>query len=281
MADRLAFHYLPGDSLLHRWDARCKLAALLLITFGLLHTRPLSLALFTILLLWGFRLTHAPLRTLLLDMKSWSLFLLMIFLLQALSLSQGEMRPLPPLPVTVEGVETGALGCWRLGLMLSAGMLFTLVTRPQEMREAILWFLRPFPFLPAQRIALMFSLVMRFLPLLLDEAERVRTASRARLGHLRRNPFARIKVLIVPVFRRSLLRADDFALALVSRGYKEDLPVSLPGIAWLHLSPLLLLLVVVFLGSMPLSQVFRTEWSAFLDFFRYPVEWVTQSQNRL
>ena len=29
MAARLSFHFQPGDSLLHRWDPRCKLVAML------------------------------------------------------------------------------------------------------------------------------------------------------------------------------------------------------------------------------------------------------------
>lgn len=265
MADRLAFHYLHGESLLHRWDARCKLAALLFLTFGLLHARTPFLAIFTVLVLSAFRTARAPIRALLSDMKGWSVFLTMIFFLQAFSLSNQETRLIAWLPVSREGLKAASLACWRLGLILCSGMLFTLVTRPQQMQEALLWFMKPLPFLPARRIALMFSLVMRFLPLLLDEAESVRTASRSRLGNLRKNPLVRIKYLILPVFRRSLLRADDFAIALASRGYTEDIPVCLPRIRRTHLSALLLLLMVVLVGSAPVPHFLQRDWSALAD----------------
>jgi hypothetical protein len=37
VAQRIVLHYLPGQSLLHRWDPRCKVFGLLLITGTLLH----------------------------------------------------------------------------------------------------------------------------------------------------------------------------------------------------------------------------------------------------
>ena len=39
MAQRLALHYFPGHSLLHRWDGRCKFLALLMMTATLLQVQ--------------------------------------------------------------------------------------------------------------------------------------------------------------------------------------------------------------------------------------------------
>ncbi len=36
---RIAFHYFPGNSSLHHWDARCKFFGLLMITATLLQSR--------------------------------------------------------------------------------------------------------------------------------------------------------------------------------------------------------------------------------------------------
>ncbi len=272
MAGRLTFHYFQGNSPLHRWDARCKLPALFCLTFGMLHARPEPLVLFTVLLGAAFASTRAPLKSILSDMRAWGVFLVIIFLIQAVSPGDQEGWPYPWMPCTPESLSAAALTCWRLGLLLLYSVLFTMVTRPREMQDALLWFMKPLPFLPARRIALMFSLLMRFLPLLLDEVESVRTAAKSRLGHLRRNPLTRIKYLVLPVFRRSILRADELALALAARGFNEDLPVSLPGVRFSHVFPLLIMVMVVLIGSTPIVHAFSEDLGTLLDLLVKRVE---------
>jgi biotin transport system permease protein len=71
----------------------------------------------------------------------------------------------------------------------------------------------------------MVSLTLRFLPLLLHQAEEVRLAFRSRLGGKRRNPLARLRFYAVPILRKSLVRAEELAYALAARGYRDDLPI--------------------------------------------------------
>ena len=51
MVNRLTFHYYPGRSLLHRWDARCKLLGILLIGLQLFQAPCFSLAALSVTLL--------------------------------------------------------------------------------------------------------------------------------------------------------------------------------------------------------------------------------------
>jgi energy-coupling factor transporter transmembrane protein EcfT len=125
--------------------------------------------------------------------------------------------------------------------MLGYASLFTAVTRPRELLEALAWFLHPFRFLPTRRIAFMATLAMRFLPLILDELDEVNQANKARLGERRRNPVARAKHLLLPALRRSFTRADELALALAARGYREDLTVEWSAFPPRHLIPVILL----------------------------------------
>jgi energy-coupling factor transporter transmembrane protein EcfT len=152
-------------------------------------------------------------------------------------------------------VFAALLSIWRLGLILCYAMLFSMVTRPHELQEAVMWLLRPFPFLPARRIGLMVSLMLRFLPLILDQAEEVQAATRARLGNQRRNPVLRMKYFVLPLFRRSIKRADDLTNALVARGYRDDLPVSFSSLPMKHMAGLapLLFLIAFWAGWIPHS----------------------------
>jgi energy-coupling factor transporter transmembrane protein EcfT len=88
----------------------------------------------------------------------------------------------------------------------------------------------------------MVSLTLRFFSIILDQAEEVRLAHKARLGDQNRNPFRKAKFLALPLLRRSFCRAEDVTLAIAARGYRDDLPLQLPKLPLLHLVPLLFLL---------------------------------------
>ena len=145
-------------------------------------------------------------------------------------------RPFAAIPVTVQSLQLASLSCWRLALLLGYATLFTLVTSPRELEEALAQILRPFPFLPARRIGMMVSLTLRFLPLLLLQAREVRLAFRARLGEKRKNPVHRLQLFAVPILRKSLVRADELSYALAARGYRDDRPVEAEPVPVLHLA---------------------------------------------
>jgi biotin transport system permease protein len=129
-----------------------------------------------------------------------------------------------------------------LGLIFGYAVLFTAVTRPRELRDALIWIIRPVPFLPDRRIGLMVSLTLRFFSRTLDWVEEVSLAHQARLGDQNKNPFRKAKLLALPVLRRSLLEVEEVTFALAARGYREDLPIQLPKLPSSHLIPFFFLL---------------------------------------
>ena len=239
---RIAFHYFPGNSFLHLWDARCRVLGLLIITLSLLQFNVSLFILNSVILIGLFILSRLPLKQFLHEFRLWAIFLFILFLFQIL-FSQGmRLSFLPWLPVSKEGLILGGVAVWRLGLILCYATLFTAVTRPRELRDAITWFIKPVPFLSERRIGLMVSLTVHFFSVILDEAEEVRLAHKARLGDQNKNPFRRAKFLALPLLRRSFSRAEDVTLALAARGYRDDLPLQLPKLPLTHLVPLLILL---------------------------------------
>jgi energy-coupling factor transporter transmembrane protein EcfT len=82
--------------------------------------------------------------------------------------------------------------------------------------------LKPFPFIPRKRVALMMGLLLRFLPLILSAARETADAQRARAIENRRNPVYRMVKLIIPLMRRAFLEADRLATAMEARCYTED-----------------------------------------------------------
>ena len=242
---RIALHYFPGNSPLHRWDARCKFFGLLMITATLLQSKVTWLTFDSILLIGLLILSRLPLKQFFRDFWIWVIFLLALFLFQAFFTPGPRLSFFSRLPVSQDGVRLGSLTCWRLALILGYAVLFTAITRPREVQDALIWLLKPFPFLHGRRIGLMVSLTIRFFSIILDEAEEVRLAHKARLGDLKKNPVRKAKFLALPLLRRSFSRAEDVTLALAARGFRDDLPLQLPKLPYSHLIPLFL-----FLGSL-------------------------------
>jgi energy-coupling factor transporter transmembrane protein EcfT len=239
MAQRIALHYFPGNSPLHRWDARCKFFGLLTITATLLQSKIPWLIVDSGILFGVLILSQLPLRQFLRDVRTWAIFLLILFLFQAFFAPGPRLSAFPWLPVSIDGLRVGSLTCWRIGLILGYAILFTAVTRPRELRDTLIWLLKPIPFLPERRIGLMVSLTLRFFSLILDQAEEVRLAHKARLGDENKNPFRKAKFLALPLLRRSFSRAEDVTIALATRGFRDDLPLHLPKMPFSHLIPLL------------------------------------------
>jgi biotin transport system permease protein len=239
MAQRIALHYFPGNSPLHRWDARCKFFGLLTITATLLQSKIPWLIVDSGILFGVLILSQLPLRQFLRDVRTWAIFLLILFLFQAFFAPGPRLSAFPWLPVSIDGLRLGSLTCWRIGLILGYAILFTAVTRPRELRDTLIWLLKPIPFLPERRIGLMVSLTLRFFSLILDQAEEVRLAHKARLGDENKNPFRKAKFLALPLLRRSFSRAEDVTIALATRGFRDDLPLQLPKMPFSHLIPLL------------------------------------------
>jgi energy-coupling factor transporter transmembrane protein EcfT len=213
-----------------------------MITATLIQTR-ISWFIFDSLLLVGlFFLSQYPFKQLLRELRFWATFLFILFLFQSLFTPGLRLHSIPWLPVSKEGLLLGGLTCWRLGLILGYAVLFTAVTRPRELQDALIWLLKPIPFLPERRIGLMVSLTLRFFSRTLDQAEEVRLAHRARLGDRNKNPFRKAKFLALPILRRSIFEVEEVTFALAARGYRDDVPIHLSKLPLSHLTPLLFLL---------------------------------------
>lgn len=226
MAVRLALHYIPRSSKVHGWDARTKLFAVWAVTGVVLFSRPVILAVATggLPVLWG--AARLPWRLPLQTIRAWAPFLGFLFIVQAVSWESLANTPKSVVDlVPMDCVAAAALSLWRIALMILWAVLFTATTKTAEVQRAVLWALHPVPFVPGRRIAVMAGLALHLFVTLLDDVEEIRTAQRARLGDRSKNPYRRLKTVILPLFRKALDRVETTALAMAARGYREDVPV--------------------------------------------------------
>jgi len=152
----------PGESLLHRWDARCKFLGLLAVGVTLLEARGVWLVLDSGLLLGLLTLSRLPLRSFLRDLRTWAILLFALFLFQLGSLRHPAIRDTVA-PRNGRRIAMGRTDVLAPGLILGYAVLFTAVTRPRELQDAIIWLLRPVRSSPSAGWASWFPLRSVFL----------------------------------------------------------------------------------------------------------------------
>jgi len=222
MAELTALSYSRGDSFLHELDVRIKLISLILISFTVLRADPLALSILSSILILMMVNSRMPVKSSLKAFRYFFLLLLLVFLARAFSTPGSTLIDLNVIKVSRQGIYDGGLVCWRLLLVVLLSLSFVSTTRPSEIKAAVEWFLIPFPFIPAKRIAVMMSLIMRFMPVIYDQVKDTADAQRARCIENRKNPIYRLIKLIIPVIRRTFEGADDLALAMEARCFSEN-----------------------------------------------------------
>ena len=219
MAELNTFSYRPGQSGLHRLDARIKLLGLVLVSSLSMLGGYVPLAVLSVLLMALAMNCGLPLFRLVGELKYFFFLLALVFAARALSTPGEVLWQWSVLGVTWEGLQAGALMCWRLTLVIVMGLLLVNSTRVSRITGAVRWYLRPVPGLDETRIALMMGLVVRFIPGLLQRANETADAQRARCVENRKNPVYRLRVLVIPLLRNIFLEADELVQAMEARGY--------------------------------------------------------------
>ncbi len=222
MAELTTFHYYPGRSVLHLLDARFKLLFMILISVASLRADLPALGSLTAVyaaLIWHIRL---PLKSTLKELKYFFILIFVIFIARALATPGTPVLEFMEISITREGAYQGLLICWRLTLIAFLGLFLVSTSLSSEIRSAVEWFLNPFWFIPGKRIATMMGLMMRFIPLVFDQAKMTVEAQKARGVEQRKNPLYRLTRLIIPLLRRIFLDADKLALAMEARCYDEN-----------------------------------------------------------
>jgi energy-coupling factor transporter transmembrane protein EcfT len=222
MAELNAFAFTVGRSILHRHDIRFKLASLALMTAACVSAPVGGLALVSLVLVVLVKHLGLSLHVLAGALRFLLLFLLFILAARALT-TPGEMiAALGPVTVTRQGLVQGAVIGWRLINIVMLSLLFVRSTRPAELKAGVAWLLRPLPGIDAGQAAVMVGLIVRFIPVLHHQIDATRTAWRARGGDWRRHPLRHIKHLVLPAMRRTVLSADQLALAMESRCFSPQ-----------------------------------------------------------
>ena len=218
--------YYPVDSLMHRLDGRNKIIITLLYLASLfVASRGLDFAILTLLFVLMVVFSRVPVRLIWRGLRFVIIVVLLTVIFNIFFYPGEEIWRWGILRITREGISHGLLMGLRILLLISAGPLLTLTTKPMDLTDAMERLLSPLQIIrvPAHEIAMVMSIALRFIPTLMEELERIILAQRARgasfadkkLGERMRQ----ILPLVVPLFVSAFRRADELAQAMEAKCY--------------------------------------------------------------
>lgn len=219
--------YYPVDSVLHRMDPRTKLFGTLVYIVTLFIADTVwAYAAAALFLAAAVRLSKVPVKFMVRGLKS-IVFLLLISVSFNLFLTPGTpIFKIGFLQMTWEGLEFAVFMAVRLIFLVLGSTILTLTTTPNQLTDGLeksLGFLSKVG-VPVHEVSMMMSIALRFIPILIEETDKIMKAQMARgadfeSGNLIQKAKAMVP-LLVPLFISAFRRATDLAMAMEARCYR-------------------------------------------------------------
>lgn len=220
--------YYPAKSVLHRLDPRVKLVSTLLYLISLFLFKSIpGYIVATVFLVAVIRLSKVPFSYIVKGLKPIVMLLMITVLFNLFLTRDGEVLFHAWIfTITEGGLKTAVYMAIRLIYLIIGSSLMTFTTTPNELTDGIEKLLHPLNKIrvPVHEVAMMMSIALRFIPILLEETDKIMKAQIARGADLESgNIIQRAKNMIpilVPLFVSAFRRANDLAMAMEARCYR-------------------------------------------------------------
>ncbi|WP_028777730.1 energy-coupling factor transporter transmembrane component T family protein [Shimazuella kribbensis] len=220
--------FMPGNSILHRFDPRAKLLFVFLFFFLIFFVNNISTYLVIYLFVFFcIGLSQIRIRLFLGSIKP-VLFIIIFTSILHLVMTKGGtiLLTTPFFTVYEEGVRQAAFISSRFLILVVMASLLTFTTSSLDLTDALEQLMGPLRKIrvPVHELALMMSIALRFIPTLWEETEKIKNAQLARGANLESgNIFKRLTAYIpifIPLFLSSFRRAEELAMAMEARAYR-------------------------------------------------------------
>lgn len=218
--------YYKADSVIHRLDPRVKLMGTLIFIISLFMGMNIWIyAVVTVALAVVIKMSRIPLKFMVRGLKS-IVILIIISAVFNLFLTPGDVLiQIWKLTITYQGLKMAIFMVVRLIYLIVGTSLMTLTTTPNNLTDGLekgLGFLKVIK-VPVHEIAMMMSIALRFIPILIEETDKIMKAQMARgadfeNGSIIRRAKAMVPIL-VPLFVSAFRRANELAMAMEARCY--------------------------------------------------------------
>ena len=218
--------YYPADSVIHKLDPRTKLFATLLFIISVFSFDGIvGFIVMTAFLFGVIALSKVPLSFMLRGLKA-IMILLVIAGLFNLFLTPGQVLwSIWKIHITREGLRNAVLMTIRMVYLIMGSSVMTLTTTPNQLTDGLEKALKPLQKInvPVHEIAMMMSIALRFIPILIEETDKIMKAQMARGADFETGGLVKkaknMVPLLVPLFVSAFRRANDLTLAMEARCY--------------------------------------------------------------
>lgn len=220
--------YYPAKSILHRLDPRVKLVSTLLYLISLFLFKSIpGYIVATLFLVTVIRLSKVPFAYIVKGLKPIVMLLMITVLFNLFLTRSGDVLFHAWIfTITEGGLRTAVYMAVRLIYLIIGSSLMTFTTTPNELTDGIEALLHPLNkiHVPVHEVAMMMSIALRFIPILLEETDKIMKAQIARgadfeSGNIIQRAKSMIPIL-VPLFVSAFRRANDLAMAMEARCYR-------------------------------------------------------------
>ncbi len=220
--------YFPADSVIHRLDPRVKIIATILYIISLFLVNGvagwiLAIGFLVVLIL----ISKVPVVMMLKGVRAiWILILIMVVCNLFFTQSGTVLFQRGIICITLTGIHDTVYYTLRLIFLVVGASVMTLTTSPGQLTDGLESLLGPLNRIgvPVSEIAMMMSIALRFIPILGDEAEKIKKAQLARGADFDEGGLIKrvrgMAPILVPLFVSSFRRAGDLALAMEARCYR-------------------------------------------------------------
>lgn len=219
--------YYPAESILHRLDPRVKLLGTFLFIISLF----LFKSFFGYIVVFAFfatsiGLSKVPLKYILRGLKAVLVLFIFTVFFNLFFLPGEELFRWGFIKITDNGLYKAIFMGVRLTFLILGSSIMTFTTTPNQLTDGLEKVMRPLNLIkvPVHEIAMMMSIALRFIPILMEETDKIMKAQMARgadfeTGGLIKRAKSLIP-LLVPLFVSAFRRANDLAMAMEARCYR-------------------------------------------------------------
>lgn len=218
--------YYPADSGIHALDPRVKLFGTLIYLISIfVADSVIPFVFLAISLAFVIRRSKVPFSYMVKGLRGIVMLLIIAGVFNLFMTPGQTLFTLGPLSVSDVGLKNAVLMTARMIFLIIGTSIMTLTTTPNQLTDGLETSLTPLSLLnvPVHEIALMMSIALRFIPILVEETDKIMKAQMARgadfeTGGLIKKAKAMVP-LLVPLFVSAFRRASDLALAMEARCY--------------------------------------------------------------
>ena len=228
MLNNISFgQYYPKNSFVHKMDARIKLllTVLYIVTIFLVQTYSGYIATF-LALISVIIVARIPLKTVLKSVKA-VIFLIIFTVILNVLFYKGEEILCSWWIFTIHkgAIDFAIRMALRLLFLVMGTSLLTFTTTPVELTDGLESLMYPLKFIkfPVHDVAVIMSITLRFIPILMEEADKIIMAQSSRgADYESKNIIKKAKAMLpilIPLFISAFRRAEELSLAMDSRCY--------------------------------------------------------------